>query len=93
MLLTPYADQVPPLPAFARHYPYIALQRLAPRAAAIIHHGGIGTAAQAVRAGIPQFLAPVFFDQFDNAARLETLGVGRRMEAPHAADAVATALA
>jgi UDP:flavonoid glycosyltransferase YjiC (YdhE family) len=92
VLLTPYADQVPSLPAFARHYPYIALQRLAPRATAIIHHGGIGTAAQGLRAGIPQLLAPVFYDQFDNAARLETLGVGRRLEAPYDADEIATVL-
>ena len=79
ILLTPYADQVPSLPAWARHFPYIALQRLAPRASALIHHGGIGTAAQGLRAGLPQILAPLFFDQFDNAARLEALGVGRRL--------------
>lgn len=83
ILLTPYADQVPPLPAFARHFPYIALQRLAPRATAMIHHGGIGTTAQALRAGLPQLLAPVFFDQFDNAARLEALSVGRRLMDAH----------
>lgn len=80
VLLTPYADQVPALPDFARHYPYIALQRLAPRAAAIVHHGGIGTAAQALRAGIPQVLTPLFFDQFDNARHIEGLGVGQRLE-------------
>jgi len=79
VLLTPYADQVPALPSWARHFPYIALQRLAPRAAAIVHHGGIGTAAQGLRAGLPQLLCPLFFDQFDNAARLEALGVGRRL--------------
>jgi len=79
ILLTPYADQVPALPAWARHFPYIALQRLAPRASALIHHGGIGTAAQGLRAGLPQLLAPLFFDQFDNAERLEALGVGRRL--------------
>jgi UDP:flavonoid glycosyltransferase YjiC (YdhE family) len=79
ILLTPYADQVPVLPAWARHFPYIALQRLAPRASALIHHGGIGTAAQGLRAGLPQLLAPLFFDQFDNAERLEALGVGRRL--------------
>ena len=79
ILLTPYADQVPALPTWARHFPYIALQRLAPRASALIHHGGIGTAAQGLRAGLPQILAPLFFDQFDNAARLEALGAGRRL--------------
>lgn len=92
ILLTPYADQVPALPAFARHYPYIALQRLAPRATAMIHHGGIGTTAQGLRAGLPQILAPVFFDQFDNAARLETLGVGRRLTGPTDTAEMAAAL-
>lgn len=92
ILLTPYAHQVPSLPGFARHYPYIALQRLAPRAAAIVHHGGIGTAAQGLRAGLPHVLAPVFFDQFDNADRLEKLGVGRRLNASHDAQAMTVAL-
>jgi len=45
-----------------------------------VHHGGIGTCAQGLRAGIPQLITPVFFDQPDNAARLEALGVGRRIE-------------
>jgi UDP:flavonoid glycosyltransferase YjiC (YdhE family) len=92
ILLTPYADQVPALPGWARHYPYIALQRLAPRASAIIHHGGIGTAAQGLRAGLPQLLAPVFFDQFDNVARLEAVGVGRQLADPSDAAAVTSAL-
>ncbi len=92
ILLTPYADQVPALPAFARHFPYIALQRLAPRATAMVHHGGIGTLAQGLRAGLPQLLAPVFFDQFDNAARLETLGLGRRLADPTDAAEMAAAL-
>jgi rhamnosyltransferase subunit B len=34
-----------------------------------------------LRAGIPQLIAPVFFDQPDNAARIEALGVGRRLQA------------
>ena len=92
ILLTPYADQVPALPAWARHFPYVALQRLAPRAAALIHHGGIGTAAQGLRAGLPQLLAPLFFDQFDNAARLEALGVGRRLTDAHNGEEMTAAL-
>ena len=92
VLLTPYANQVPALPGWARHYSYINLQRLLPRAVAIIHHGGIGTAAQGLRAGIPQILSPVFFDQSDNAVRLEALGVGRRIAALDDAE-IAAALA
>jgi UDP:flavonoid glycosyltransferase YjiC (YdhE family) len=92
ILLTPYVDQVPALPAWARHFPYIALQRLAPCASVLVHHGGIGTAAQGLRAGVAQLLAPVFFDQFDNAARLEALGVGRRLADAHDGDEMTAAL-
>jgi UDP:flavonoid glycosyltransferase YjiC (YdhE family) len=83
LFLTPYGDQVPEeLPSTIRHFPFVSLQRLAPLARALVHHGGIGTCAQALRAGIPQLIAPVFFDQPDNAARVEALGVGRRLDHP-----------
>ncbi|WP_308915072.1 glycosyltransferase [Jannaschia sp. LMIT008] len=52
---------------------------LFPRAAAIVHHGGIGTTAEALRAGKPQVVLPVGGDQPDNAARLERLGVARAL--------------
>jgi UDP:flavonoid glycosyltransferase YjiC (YdhE family) len=51
-----------------------------PRAAAVIHHGGIGTVGQALRAGRPQLVCPVFGDQLDNAERLVRLGVARRLD-------------
>jgi rhamnosyltransferase subunit B len=77
VFLTPYREQVPTeLPGYACHVQYAPLQRLAPRCAAIVHHGGIGTLAQGLKAGIPQLVTPLFFDQPDNAARLEALGVG-----------------
>jgi UDP:flavonoid glycosyltransferase YjiC (YdhE family) len=50
---------------------------LFPRAAAIVHHGGIGTLAQALRSGRPQLIVPHFADQLDNAARAARLGVAR----------------
>jgi UDP:flavonoid glycosyltransferase YjiC (YdhE family) len=50
---------------------------LMPRAAAVIHHGGIGTLAQALRSGRPQLIVPFFADQPDNAARAARLGVAR----------------
>ena len=82
VFLTPYREQLPPhLPASAVHFKYVALQRLAPRSAAMVHHGGIGTCAQGLRAGIPQLVTPLFFDQPDNAARLVTLGVGMSISA------------
>jgi UDP:flavonoid glycosyltransferase YjiC (YdhE family) len=50
---------------------------LFPRAAAIVHHGGIGTLAQALRSGRPQLIVPHFADQLDNAARAARLEVAR----------------
>jgi rhamnosyltransferase subunit B len=81
IFLTPYADQVPPgLGDAAMHLAYAPLHRLASRAAALVHHGGIGTLAQGLRAGVPQLCAPVFFDQFDNAERLAALGAGHSLQ-------------
>lgn len=51
-----------------------------PRAAAVIHHGGIGTVGQALRAGRPQLVCPLLGDQPDNAERLARLGVARRLD-------------
>jgi UDP:flavonoid glycosyltransferase YjiC (YdhE family) len=48
---------------------------LFPRAAIVVHHGGIGTCAQAFAAGVPQVIMPMGFDQPDNAARASRLGV------------------
>jgi rhamnosyltransferase subunit B len=58
---------------------YVPLSKLLPRARAIVHHGGIGTASQAFAAGIPQLITPFAHDQFDNAARVESLGCGAQM--------------
>jgi rhamnosyltransferase subunit B len=55
---------------------YVPLSKLLPRARAIVHHGGIGTASQAFAAGIPQLITPFAHDQFDNAARVQSLGCG-----------------
>ena len=52
------------------------MSRLLPRCAAIVHHGGIGTSAQGLAAGIPQLTMPMGFDQPDNTLRLTRLGVG-----------------
>jgi rhamnosyltransferase subunit B len=58
----------------ASYAPYSALF---PRAAAIVHQGGIGTTAQALRAGRPMLIVPFSHDQPDNAARMVRLGVAR----------------
>ncbi len=40
-----------------------------------MHHGGLGTSAQGLRAGVPQLVMPLAFDQADNATRMRRLGV------------------
>ncbi len=49
---------------------------LFPRVAAAIHHGGAGTAAAALRAGIPSVIVPFGLDQSFWARRLQGLGAG-----------------
>lgn len=51
------------------------LRVMAERAAAIIHHAGIGTAEQTLGLGRPQLLVPRHFEQFANADSLGGLGV------------------
>jgi UDP:flavonoid glycosyltransferase YjiC (YdhE family) len=81
ILLTRYARQLPgELPEGIRHFDYVPFSRLLPRAAALVHHGGIGTVSQALRAGVPQLIHTLAFDQHDNAARLRRLGVGDRLD-------------
>lgn len=80
VVITPYADQLPsPLPPGCLHLDYLPFEQLVPRLAALVHHGGVGTCAQALAAGVPQLVCAFAHDQFDNAARLERLGVGRRV--------------
>lgn len=51
---------------------------LFPRMAVVIHHGGSGTTAQALRAGVPQVLLPLLLDQFHHAHRLYLAGIAPR---------------
>lgn len=80
LLVTNFPQQLPPaLPSTMAASGYVPFSSVLPRCALIVHHGGIGTVAQAVAAGIPQLMVPRAFDQFDNAARIERLGLGRSL--------------
>jgi vancomycin aglycone glucosyltransferase len=50
--------------------------KLFPRLAAVVHHGGAGTTANALRAGVPQVVVPHIVDQFYWASHVRRLGVG-----------------
>ena len=60
-------------------FDYAPYAELFPRAAAIVHQGGVGTTAQAMRAGKPMLVMPFAFDQPDNAARVVRLGIARTL--------------
>lgn len=80
LLLAQDASQLPSeLPPNVAHFGYVPFKALLPRLSALVHHGGIGTASQALRAGVPQLVRPMGFDQFDNALRLRSLGVAERL--------------
>jgi rhamnosyltransferase subunit B len=53
---------------------YMPYTEVFPLAAVTVHHGGIGTLAQALRAGKPTLVVPYTHDQPDNAHRVQKLG-------------------
>jgi UDP:flavonoid glycosyltransferase YjiC (YdhE family) len=55
---------------------YAPYSKIFPRAAAVVHSGGVGTTAQALRSGIPMIVTPFSHDQPDNGARVTRLGTG-----------------
>lgn len=58
----------------AEYAPYSAVF---PRAALVVHQGGVGTTAQCLAAGKPMLIMPYSHDQPDNARRMQRLKVGR----------------
>jgi rhamnosyltransferase subunit B len=68
---------LPELPDGVVAFEYAPFSQLFPRAAVIVHHGGIGTTGHAMRSGRPSLIMPCAWDQPDNAARGARLGVAR----------------
>jgi UDP:flavonoid glycosyltransferase YjiC (YdhE family) len=71
---------------------------LFPRMAAVVHHGGAGTTAQGLRAGVPSVVVPFMGDQPFWGRRVQELGVGpapitrKRLSVDRLADAVSAAV-
>ena len=80
MLVTNFPEQVPKdLPRDVRVFSYLPFSKILPRCSAMVYPGGIGTLAQTIQAGIPHLVVPHAHDQPDNAARVERLGLGKRI--------------
>ncbi len=58
---------------------YAPFEALLARACVMVHHGGVGTTSQGLRAGIPTLIVPFAFDQPDNAAHAARLGCSRTL--------------
>jgi rhamnosyltransferase subunit B len=77
MLVSAYSERVPAvLPPDVRRFGALPFSRVFSRCAAVVHHGGVGTMAQALAAGVPQLVMPMAHDQPDHAQRLKRMGVG-----------------
>ena len=70
---------------------------LFPRMSAVVHHGGAGTTAESLRAGVPSVIVPFIVDQLFWGKRVEALGAGtkplhaKNLTADKLADAIQTA--
>jgi rhamnosyltransferase subunit B len=74
---------VEPLPSDIIAVNYAPYQSLLPRACAMVHHGGVGTTSQGLRAGVPTLIVPFAFDQPDNAAHAQRMGTSRTLYRKH----------
>jgi rhamnosyltransferase subunit B len=79
VLLSPHASEGY-LGSDMLQFPFLELGSLLSRAALLVHHGGVGTTARALEAGIPQVVSPWMGDQPDNGGRVADLGVGCVLE-------------
>jgi UDP:flavonoid glycosyltransferase YjiC (YdhE family) len=77
LILKDPRNRPPTLPEGVTAFDYAPFSELFPRAAAVVHHGGIGTTGLALRSGRPMLVMPCAWDQPDNAERAARLGVAR----------------
>ena len=77
IFLTSNKENIPDrLPETIRAFTFLPLGKILPYCSAIVHHGGIGTLGQALKAGVPQLIRPMAYDQFDNAYRIAIRKLG-----------------
>ncbi len=81
VFLSAFSQNMPSsLPPGIQACAHADLAALLPRCKLFVHHGGIGSVAQAMRAGVPQLVMPIAYDQPDNGFRVRALGLGDMLE-------------
>lgn len=65
-----------PLPRGVTVTPFVPQDAVLAHTAVMVAHGGFGTVLGGLGAGVPMALAPLFADQFYNAARVAEVGAG-----------------
>ena len=68
--------QIGSVPRNATVRPFVPQAAVFPHASAILCHGGSGTLLGGIAAGLPQVVVPRIADQWDNARRTESAGLG-----------------
>ena len=76
-------NRIAALPRGVMACEYARFSELFSQAAAIVHHGGIGSTGLAMRAGRPTLIMPCAWDQPDNAERAKRLGIARSILPRH----------
>jgi MGT family glycosyltransferase len=58
---------------------FVPQTRIIPHVDLVITHGGNNTTTESLHFGKPMICLPLFWDQYDNAQRMDELGFGRRL--------------
>jgi UDP:flavonoid glycosyltransferase YjiC (YdhE family) len=78
LLICPHDEMLPRDPGKGIHWfgELLPLGSVLPQVSLVIHHGGAGTSAHAMRNGVPQVILAAGGDRPDNARRIEQLRIG-----------------
>jgi MGT family glycosyltransferase len=81
------------VPAHVHGSEFLPQTSILPQAAAVLTHGGNNTVTECLHFGCPMIVLPLFWDQHDNAQRVQETGFGARLDTyGHAPDELIGAL-